>query len=79
MLDKMSDTSRLVERLRSKGFVDRKVCNNDRRKSDVKITEKGLGLLKELDHIDGESDKLFSNLSKKEAANLNNLLDKLRG
>ncbi len=48
MLDKMSDTSRLVERLRTKGFVDRKVCNNDRRKSDVKITENGLELLKEL-------------------------------
>lgn len=79
MLDKMSDTSRLVERLRAKGFVDRKICNNDRRKSDVKITEIGLDLLKKLDHIDEESDKLFSNLSKSEAIMLNDLLDKLRG
>lgn len=79
MLDKMSDTSRLVERLRTKGLVDRKVCNKDRRKTDVKITEDGLGLLKELDHIDGELEKLLSNLSKVEAAHLNDLLDKLRG
>ena len=79
MLDKMSDTSRLVERLRTKGLVDRKVCRKDRRKSDVKITEKGLELLKELDHIDEESENLFSNLSKKEATLLNDLLDKLRG
>lgn len=79
MLDKMSDTSRLVERLRTKGLVDRKVCNNDRRKSDVNITESGLELLKKLDHIDEESEKLFSHLSKKEAIQLNDLLDKLRG
>lgn len=78
MLDKMSDTSRLVERLRIKGFLDRRVCENDRRKSDVKITESGLGLLKELDYIDEELEKIFSNISKEEAIILNNLLDKLR-
>ena len=79
MLDKMSDTSRLVERLRKKGFVDRKICKNDRRKSDVKITENGLVFLKALDHIEGESEKLFSSISKEEAIILNDLLDKLRG
>lgn len=79
MLDKMSDTSRLVERLRAKGFLDRKMCENDRRRSDVKITEKGLELLKMLDHIDQESERLFSTLNKQEARLLNDLLDKLRG
>ena len=79
MLDKMSDTSRLVERLRTKGLVDRKVSSKDRRKSDVKITKKGLDLLNELDHIDEDSENLFSSLSKKEAILLNDLLDKLRG
>ena len=78
MLDKMSDTSRLVERLRIKGLVDRSICKNDRRKSDVKITKSGLRLLKELDHIDVELEKIFSNLSREEAIILNNLLDKLR-
>ena len=75
----MSDTSRLVERLRTKGLVDRKVSSKDRRKSDVKITKKGLDLLNELDHIDEDSENLFSSLSKKEAILLNDLLDKLRG
>lgn len=79
MLDKMSDTSRLVERLRIKGLVDRSVCKNDRRKSDVKITKSGLSLLKELDHIDEDLEKVFSKISKKEAVILNDLLDKLRG
>jgi DNA-binding MarR family transcriptional regulator len=79
MLDKMSDTSRLVERLRVKGLVDRKICKEDRRKSDVKITEKGLELLKSLDHIDDSFQNIFNKLNIKEAKDLNNLLDKLRG
>ena len=44
MLHKMSDTSRLVERLRTKGLVKREICIGDRRKSDVSITKKGLDL-----------------------------------
>ena len=78
MLDKMSDTSRLVERLRLKGYVKREICSNDRRKSDVSITKKGLKLLEKLDYIDEEFDNLLSSLSKNEAKSLNNLLDKLR-
>ena len=79
MLDKMSDTSRLVERLRVKGFVNRKICKEDRRKSDVKITDKGLKLLKSLDYIDDSFANIFNNINKSEAKDLNNLLDKLRG
>jgi DNA-binding MarR family transcriptional regulator len=79
MLDKMSDTSRLVERLRMKGFVDRKICKEDRRKSDVKITDKGLELLKNLDYIDDSFQNIFNKINIKEAKDLNNLLDKLRG
>ena len=78
MLDKMSDTSRLVERLRLKGYVKREICNDDRRKSDVSITNNGMKLLQRLDYIDDEFDMLLSGLSKKEAKNLNDLLDKLR-
>lgn len=78
MLDKMSDTSRLVERLRAKGLVDRKICEKDRRKSDVKITQAGLDLLKELDYIDSSFEKYF-NIDYSEAKKLNDLLDKLRG
>lgn len=79
MLDKMSDTSRLVERLRVKGLVDRKICKEDRRKSDVKITDKGLELLKNLDYIDDSFQNIFNKINIKEAKDLNNLLDKLRG
>ena len=78
MLDKMSDTSRLVERLRAKGLVERKICKNDRRKSDVKVTSKGLELLAELEPIDLEVERTLKALSKDEAETLNDLLDKMR-
>jgi DNA-binding MarR family transcriptional regulator len=79
MLDKMSDTSRLVERLRLKKLLIRNTCKKDRRKSDINITEKGLQVLKELDTIDNEFEKIFSTLSFSEVQLLNNMLDKLRG
>lgn len=79
MLDKMSDVSRLVEKLRIKGFADRHICQHDRRNVDVCITEKGLELLKELDPKEKEMAELMSNLSKNEIKQLNMYLDKLRG
>ncbi len=79
MLDKMSDVSRLVERLREKGFVDRKTCPSDRRHIDVCITNEGLELLKKLDSDLKDINSLFSSLSNDEIKTLNDLLDKLRG
>jgi DNA-binding MarR family transcriptional regulator len=79
MLDKMSDTSRLVERLRVKGLVERKVCKDDRRKSEVRITDRGIKLLGELDYLDDQYEDIFSSVNEKEARRLNSLLDKLRG
>ncbi|MGK9369710.1 MarR family winged helix-turn-helix transcriptional regulator [Melioribacter sp. Ez-97] len=79
MLDKTSDASRLVERLRLKGLVDRNRCPNDRRRANVIITEKGLDLLKEIDKCDDEFDRALSNLTENEAKLLNDLLDKMRG
>ncbi len=78
MLDKMSDASRLIERLRVKGFVERKICKNDRRKSEVKITKEGLSLLKKLDVIEKVLENQLSNISPKEAKSINDLLDKMR-
>jgi DNA-binding MarR family transcriptional regulator len=78
MLDKMSDTSRIVDRLILKGLVQKFVCPNDRRLVDVTITEKGLLLLQELDTYETEMDDVFGNLSESEAQTLNQLLDKLR-
>jgi DNA-binding MarR family transcriptional regulator len=79
MLDKMSDVSRLVEKLRIKELVNRNICLHDRRNVDVYITEKGLGLLKELDPKEKEMEEFMSNLSKNEIEQLNTYLDKLRG
>ncbi len=79
MLDKMSDASRIVEKLRLKGLVDRNICPNDRRNVDVCITEKGLELLAQLDKHDDETDAKLATLNKEEITQLNRLLDKLRG
>ncbi len=79
MLDKMSDASRLVERLRVKGLVKREYSKTDRRSVDVTITDKGMKLLSELDKLDEALDSLLANLSPKEAEKMNSLLDKLRG
>ncbi|MCX7850902.1 MarR family transcriptional regulator, partial [Thermus sp.] len=79
MLDKMSDASRLVDRLIQKKLVERKICSQDRRKVDVIITRKGLKLLEKIDAQNEELDSYLKNLSETEAKKLNHLLDKLRG
>jgi DNA-binding MarR family transcriptional regulator len=78
MLEKMSDTSRIVDRLVSKGFVKKIVCKQDRRLVDVVITEKGKKLLERLDIREKEIDNLLGNLTEKEATTLSALLDKAR-
>jgi len=79
MLDKMSDASRLVEKLRAKGFVDRKLCDKDRRNVDVVITNEGLDLLEKIDEKEKEAEDLLKNLKSEELDFLNDLLDKIRG
>jgi DNA-binding MarR family transcriptional regulator len=78
MLNKMSNVSRLVEKLRKKGLVDRLTCKEDRRACDVLITKKGLDLLLKLDNAEKEWQEMLTNLSESEAGKLNELLDKLR-
>ncbi len=79
MLDKMSDTSRIVDRLITKGLVKKAICKTDRRLVDVLITEKGRKMLERLDLRQDELDNIVGNLSEKEATTLSELLDKLRG
>jgi len=79
MLDKMSDASRIVERLIQKGLVERKTCKSDRRLVDVIITKEGLTLLERSSKAISEQEKLFENLSEADASKLNDLLDKVRG
>ena len=78
MLDKMSDTSRIVDRLIIKALVKKVVCKSDRRLVDVTIAEKGLKLLEKMDLHQDELDGIFKNLSEEEASTLNKLLDKVR-
>ena len=79
MIDKMSDTSRIVDRLLAKGLVKKVICKKDRRLVDVTITDKGLKLLEKLDSRQDDMDDILSNLSEKEALSLSKLLDKIRG
>ncbi|NOX87845.1 MAG: MarR family transcriptional regulator [Calditrichaeota bacterium] len=78
MLDKMSNASRLVEKLRLKGLIERRICEHDRRAVDVIITKKGLDLLSELDVTMDAWAKRFKNLSAEEIKTFNKLLDKFR-
>ena len=78
MLDKMSDTSRIVDRLIIKGLVKKTICKTDRRLVDGTITDKGKKLLLKLDEHQDEMDKVVGNLSETEAKQLNELLDKIR-
>lgn len=79
MLDRMSDASRIVDKLFRKNLVERKQCPDDRRNVDIIITEKGLQILNELDYVDDSCKDIFNSLTKQEIKTLNNLLDKLRG
>ena len=78
MLDKMSNASRLVEKLRQKGYVERKVCPTDRRQVDVIITDKGIAFLDDVDPDLASIETELKALTEEEAEQLNDLLDKLR-
>jgi DNA-binding MarR family transcriptional regulator len=78
MIDKSSNATRLVEKLRLKGFVKRELCENNRRQVDIVITDKGLALLKKIDNASDEWLSTLKNISKAEATELNRILDKLR-
>jgi DNA-binding MarR family transcriptional regulator len=78
MLDKMSDTSRIVDRLVVKELVQKNTCINDKRLVDVSITEAGKKLLEKMDAHNAQMDAIFNNLSAEEANNLNVLFDKIR-
>lgn len=78
MIDKNSNATRLVEKLRQKGFVKREICKHNRRQVDIWITQKGLDLLAELDQQRDSFLKHVQGISITEAEQLNVMLDKLR-
>ena len=79
MLDKMSDTSRIVDRLITKGLVKKTICPADKRLVDVVITDKGQDLLKRMDKESDQVNTIMANLSENDAEMLSSLLDRLRG
>lgn len=77
MVTKMSNTTRLVDKLLAKDFVVRNICPQNRRKVEIKITSKGLDVLNEIDGIKFEMEKnILANFSIEELKQLNSLLDK---
>jgi DNA-binding MarR family transcriptional regulator len=79
MVDKMSDASRIVDRLVQKGFVSRCTNNKDRRAVDIRISDTGLDILNTMDGEFRAKDYLQNNLNEEDAIQLSDLLDKLRG
>ncbi|WP_111321443.1 MarR family winged helix-turn-helix transcriptional regulator [Algoriphagus chordae] len=79
MLNKMSNASRLIDKLKAKQLLARNECPNDRRQVDILITEKGLQLLNDLQSsMEGFNTQVL-NLDEEEVGLMNTLLDKLRG
>ena len=79
MLNKMSNASRLVEKLKQKGMILREECPTDRRQVDILITEKGMDVLNQLHNQMYELNRSLFQLNEEEVDQLNFLLDKLRG
>ena len=78
MLDKNSDVSRIIDRLKRKKLLERKECKLDRRQKDVTISDEGLKLLETLDEDLSSIEKVVANVSEEDAVKLNSILDELR-
>ena len=79
MIDKMSDASRIVDRLVQKELVSRCTNTSDRRAVDIRISDEGLEILKKMDACFKTKDLFKQNLTEEEAGQLSDLLDKMRG
>ena len=78
MLDKMSDTSRIVDRLIAKELVVKNTCEKDKRLVDITLSPKGLSLVDQLDRYNDRIDALLKGINESEAKLINQILDKIR-
>ena len=79
MIHRMSNTSRLVNRLVEKGLCKRVICQQNRRKVDISITDAGLDLLRQIDPVVEQKEaELTQKLTKKEMSQLVSLLTKMK-
>lgn len=79
MIDKSSNSSRIVDKLLEKGLVQRKEDLIDRRLVDIKITEAGIQLLNDFDARIKSENQPIINLSDEKASQMNAWLDEMRG
>jgi DNA-binding MarR family transcriptional regulator len=79
MIDRNSNATRLVEKLKSKGFVNREICETNRRQVDISITESGLNVLAKIDEGLDQWLENLKTIPQSEVEELNSVLDKLRG
>lgn len=76
MITKMSNTTRLVDKLLVKGFVSRTICKANRRKVEIRITAKGKeALIKMNEAMKKAESMLLEKFSKDDLVRLNQLLD----
>lgn len=79
MVHKMSNTTRLVDKLEDKGLLHRALCSSNRRKVEIRISEEGLALLAKMDpQTELDNKKVLSSLTVSELETLNSILDKIR-
>jgi len=79
MVSKNSNTTRLVEKLRLKGYITRNQNEENRRKVDIKITDEGLKMLADIENVQSDFEKdVVGNLTTTEIIALNQLLEKIR-
>ena len=78
MLDKMSDASRILDRLNKKGLIEKGISLYDRRNARVLITPKGRDLLENIDRETKSDPYILEHLSNDEAEVLNRILDECR-
>ena len=78
MVNKMSNTTRLIDKLIEKEYVERRICKENRRKIELFITKKGTTLLNEIDPvIDQCQEKIVQNLDYKQKDNMIKILKQL--
>jgi DNA-binding MarR family transcriptional regulator len=77
MVTKMSNTTRLVDKLITKDYVHRTICKHNRRKVEINITNKGLEFLNEIDGmLFAKEEEILRDFTNQELEQLNTLLNK---
>ena len=78
LLHKLSDVSRIVDRLHNRELIQKDTCHQDRRLIDVQLSPKGKNLLNTTDESEDSIASIMHRLTAEEAATLSSLLDKIR-